>query len=77
MELRQNVMTMIGDRIEAAAERVSQSLFGETTRWLYASGCENIPEAIGHLWVENDRVRRAVVCIRIECTGQHMLLVAS
>jgi hypothetical protein len=72
-----NRMTMIGDRIEAAAEETGRLLFGKTTRWLYAAGCSDITEATGHLWAENDRVRRAVVCIRIECTGQHMLLVAS
>ena len=72
-----NGMTRISDGIEAAAEGMGRSLFGETTRWLYASGCENIPEAIGRLWVENGRVRRAVSCIRIEYTGQHMLLVSS
>jgi len=69
-------MTKIDDTIKDAAEGMSRSLFGETVRWLYAAGCDDIPGTTGRLWVGCGMVRTAVSCIRIECTGQHMLLVA-
>ena len=69
-------MTKIDDGIDAAADEMGRSLFGKTVRWLYAAGCNDTPEMIGHLWVGCGMVRTAVICIRIEYTGQHMLLVA-